>query len=404
MATAESIKAKIQGLIDSANNTTGKADTDMTAAVASLIDGFGQGGGGTGIPDTAGWVRPSNWPDLDSLGKPEPGTVYLTYDCRDTISGVKPGYLKIILQGIPNGTLDRGKVENGTFVPVKSIDWGGKKNDYFDELPTDEGDFVVYRLMGAYRWGFVADSSDLGAAKQPCVEVYGTANGNICSSSSGTYSTCMNVVSFVLYGNSNTGYSVTQVNKSKLERIHMDDWNGSGTYSVAHNQNLKKVSFPSSAIAVSCQDCNAIEEVDVSKVNFSGTSLQHAFNGCTSLKRLNLAHFNTSKVTNFNYVFVKCYSLYDLDFSGLDTSAMASNASLNMFQQCTSLTNLKVGKITVNFKFTDCNSLSHESLLNVIAALEATDTTKTLTIGSTNLAKLTADEIAVATGKGWTVA
>lgn len=44
MATADSVKAKLQGLIDAANAVTGTADTDMTAAVNSLISGFGGGG------------------------------------------------------------------------------------------------------------------------------------------------------------------------------------------------------------------------------------------------------------------------------------------------------------------------------------------------------------------------
>ena len=46
MATAESVKAKVQGLIDQSNATTGNSDTDLTSAVNSLIAGFGQGGGG----------------------------------------------------------------------------------------------------------------------------------------------------------------------------------------------------------------------------------------------------------------------------------------------------------------------------------------------------------------------
>lgn len=45
MATAESVKAKIQGLIDTANNTTGNADKDLTAAVGALVAGYGAGGG-----------------------------------------------------------------------------------------------------------------------------------------------------------------------------------------------------------------------------------------------------------------------------------------------------------------------------------------------------------------------
>lgn len=47
MATVESVKAKMQGLIDTANKTTGNTDTDLTAAVNALAAGFGGGGGET---------------------------------------------------------------------------------------------------------------------------------------------------------------------------------------------------------------------------------------------------------------------------------------------------------------------------------------------------------------------
>lgn len=53
MATAESVKAKIQGLIDTANEATGNGDTDLTAAVGALVAGFGQGGGGDNPLDYA---------------------------------------------------------------------------------------------------------------------------------------------------------------------------------------------------------------------------------------------------------------------------------------------------------------------------------------------------------------
>ena len=43
MVTAESVKAKLQGLIATANATTGNADADLTAAVGALVAGFGQG-------------------------------------------------------------------------------------------------------------------------------------------------------------------------------------------------------------------------------------------------------------------------------------------------------------------------------------------------------------------------
>jgi hypothetical protein len=43
MVTADSVKDKICGLINTANATTGKTDVDLTTAVNSLVEGFGQG-------------------------------------------------------------------------------------------------------------------------------------------------------------------------------------------------------------------------------------------------------------------------------------------------------------------------------------------------------------------------
>ena len=45
MATADNVKLKIQGLINKSNETTGNADTDLTSAVNSLVEGYGKGGG-----------------------------------------------------------------------------------------------------------------------------------------------------------------------------------------------------------------------------------------------------------------------------------------------------------------------------------------------------------------------
>lgn len=46
MATAESVKAHIQSLINGANTKTGKGDTTLTSAVRNLINGYGTGSGG----------------------------------------------------------------------------------------------------------------------------------------------------------------------------------------------------------------------------------------------------------------------------------------------------------------------------------------------------------------------
>lgn len=44
MATADSVKAKLRGLIYKANETTGDTNTDLTSALNTLCEGYGKGG------------------------------------------------------------------------------------------------------------------------------------------------------------------------------------------------------------------------------------------------------------------------------------------------------------------------------------------------------------------------
>ena len=44
MSDFKSIKNQIQTLIDRANDTTGKTDTNLTDGVNALIEGYGKGG------------------------------------------------------------------------------------------------------------------------------------------------------------------------------------------------------------------------------------------------------------------------------------------------------------------------------------------------------------------------
>ena len=46
MSNMNTVKAQIQSLIDSANATTGNADTNLTDGVNALISGYGQGSSG----------------------------------------------------------------------------------------------------------------------------------------------------------------------------------------------------------------------------------------------------------------------------------------------------------------------------------------------------------------------
>ena len=161
---------KLTAIADAIRGKTGKPE-EMTLDQMPLEI--------AGIVIAEEWQRPSNWPDLSSLGRPEPGIVYLTYDCRDTINGVLTGFISVnAVHGIK---VHRGRIEDGAFIEeaeVLELSAGGK---YGEELPTDKGDFVVYRIddRNGRGWGLTGyDGLNYHFAIQPCVEIYGSANGN----------------------------------------------------------------------------------------------------------------------------------------------------------------------------------------------------------------------------------
>jgi hypothetical protein len=79
----------------------------------------------------------------------------------------------------------------------------------------------------------------------------------------------------------------------------------------------------------------------------------------------------------------------------------------NTFSGCIALENLTMGgTIGQNgFNVSESTKLTHDSLMSIINCLEAkTEGTWAVTLGTTNLAKLTDAEKAIATQKGWTLA
>lgn len=102
--------------------------------------------------------------------------------------------------------------------------------------------------------------------------------------------------------------------------------------------------------------------------------------------------------------FYGCTKLVTIDEFGSYSGGEINGGMTDAFTNCTALENVKVkGIIAGNAKFSDCTKLTHDSLMSIINALKS-GTTRTLTLGATNLAKLTDAEKAIATEKGWTLA
>ena len=108
------------------------------------------------------------------------------------------------------------------------------------------------------------------------------------------------------------------------------------------------------------------------------------------------------QMNGLNYFFMESRQLHTIE-----KMIVKKETTYNYtFNNCVALENITFeGTIGNNINFSSCNKLSHDSLMSIINRLESkTSGTFTLSIGSTNLAKLTDAEKAVATQKGWTLA
>ena len=147
-----------------------------------------------------------------------------------------------------------------------------------------------------------------------------------------------------------------------------------------------------------CNKLTSIPQLDTSKV----TNMSSMFNSCMALTSIPL--LDTSNVTNMSQMFNSCMALTSIPL--LDTTNVTNMNYLFGFSTLDKLTDLggfKNLSISITSYFLErCPNLTVESLMNVINNL-ATVSGKSLSFGSTNLNKLTAEQIAIATNKGWTL-
>lgn len=144
----------------------------------------------------------------------------------------------------------------------------------------------------------------------------------------------------------------------------------------------------------SCLNLKTFPPLNTSNV----ISMSYMFNGCSKLTTV--PQFDTSKVTDMSNMFGGCSFLSIVP--QFDVSKVTNMN--NMFFNCSSIKAIHMININADLKFSSSN-LTREALLEIIGNLVAqTSGTKTLTMGSKNLAKLTDEDKAIATNKGWTLA
>jgi surface protein len=143
-----------------------------------------------------------------------------------------------------------------------------------------------------------------------------------------------------------------------------------------------------------CFSLKAIPELDISNV----TDMSDMFNYCQELKSIPL--FDTSNVKIMNSMFAYCQSLKTIPQLNMKSATSVSS----IFNTCYLLLNLNITNIYKSLKINSTVLLSYDTLINLLNNLMPVETTQTLTLGTTNLAKLTDEDKMIATNKGWSLA
>ena len=136
-----------------------------------------------------------------------------------------------------------------------------------------------------------------------------------------------------------------------------------------------------------CSKIKEIPQIDTSSV----TNMYNMFAECSLLETI--PKLNANNVKSISSTFYKCYNLKNL--GGFENLGMAYEISQSA----------NYNSYTLELLYSD--NLTHASLMNIINNLYDIKTkgcnAQKLILGTTNINKLTSEEIAIATEKGWTV-
>ena len=239
-----------------------------------------------------------------------------------------------------------------------------------------------------------------------------------------------------------TNMSYMFSNCTSLQSVDVSNWDtsnvtnmGSMFYSCTSLQSLDVSNWDTSNVTnMSSMFSNytSLQSVDVSNWDTSNvTNMSYMFSNCTSLQSVDVSNWDTSNVTNMYYMFSGCDLLQSLDVSGWDASNV-QNIIYNMFGNYNSNISTLVGGKTLDEVITNnigilngvkvnltinvnggtigidsflpnvIDSASIRALMNGIADLTG-QSSKTIRLSNTVKAKLTTEDIAIATAKNWTI-
>lgn len=157
------------------------------------------------------------------------------------------------------------------------------------------------------------------------------------------------------------------------------------------------------------ESCTNLVHAIITGTTSTGNTGDEVFKGCTKLQEVYLAP-NTKKIGYS--IFYNCFALKTVSLPSTITEdtyncLTSTSSSYYAFDGCTALEDVQLGQDwNMSLRLNVSNNLTVDSMVAMFNSLKdlTGDTAKTLTLGSTNLAKLTDEQKAIAINKNWTLA
>lgn len=203
---------------------------------------------------------------------------------------------------------------------------------------------------------------------------------------------------------------------TNLTNINVSNWDTSNITSLkgtfASMPNLKSVDFAEWNVSkvttfyALFDDSRKVNTIDVSKWDTSSaTNMEWMF--CRiNVTHLDVSNFDTSNVLNINTMFAYLDVCEELNINGLKLArctSMNNTFSYSNFKviRCDGLKfpDIDMSKIGLNYS----KELTVDSIIGLLNALPQSGKCYSFQIGADNIAKLTDEQKAIATDKGWTL-
>jgi len=384
----------------------------------------------------AGWVRPSDWPDMPADAANKICILAAVYDSSTNYVGINT----TVSSGTVNidwgdGTTDIGAASNttinhqysyadGDLGPVTSR---GYKTAMIVITPNTGGANITACNFGVRNTtsGLQNDSSnpwlDIQINAPNATGSFTFANTAFCRQVERVNFTAIGAITSLSFQNCTSLQSVNFPSGSLASVTSLSFENcrslrnivfPSGSLAALTSANsmfaecssLQTVVFPSGALAnvttanTMFQNCMALIEVNFPSGALAiCTSIQNIFRLCNRLTRIIFPSLGTISASGMTSAFDNCTSCTEITYP---TGKLGSvTATSNIFASCRNLRKITNCELPVSFSVADCMMGSTE--LNAIYTSLPTITSQTITV--TNNIGTSGDNPAIATGKGWTV-